>query len=466
MDNSLRYYTLFLALTVFLASCITQQYKSPGVPAANLFRDSTGRDTTTIADLDWKAIFTDPKLQDLIEAGLSNNLDLKIAIQRMATAQANYGQTKAAFFPGLNTGINATRSKASAAALNLPAGLDINLGTTTYRAFLNSSWEADIWGKLSSSKRSALSSLLESEAAKRAVQTQLIATIANQYYSLLALDKQLDITVQTVGSRITEAQTMKELKEAAIVNGAAVVQSEANRYAAEVSIPDLKQSIRETENYLSILLAHTPKVITRGIIDNQSLVNKLLTGLPAQLLRNRPDVQQAEFAFRGAFENTNTARTYFYPAINITAEGGLSTLKLTDFFNGSVFYNIIGGLTQPLFNQGVNKARLRISTAKQKEAFYRYQAALLQAGREVSDHLYAYQAAKDKELTRLKQLEALELSVSYTKELLRYSSSTNYTDVLTSEQGLLSAQLSGINDRLQQLQAIVNLYQALGGGWK
>jgi outer membrane protein TolC len=294
----------------------------------------------------------------------------------------------------------------------------------------------------------------------------LIASIANAYYFLLALDKQLQITQQTVSSRTTEAATMKELKEAAVVNGAAVVQSEANQYAAEVSVPDLKQTIRETENALSILLGRTPGDVTRSTLDEQVITSNLQTGVPTQLLHNRPDIQQAEFAFRATFENTNLARTYFYPALTITADGGLSTLKLTDFFNGSVFFNLIGGLTQPIFNGGVNKARLKTAQAIQMEALYNYQNALLRAGQEVSDNLYAYQAAKEKEGIRAKQLVALAKSVEFTKDLLRYSSATNYTDVLTSEQSLLAAQLGSVNDRLQQLQSIVNLYRALGGGWK
>jgi multidrug efflux system outer membrane protein len=294
----------------------------------------------------------------------------------------------------------------------------------------------------------------------------LIASIANTYYYLLALDKQLQITEQTVDSRRTEAATMKELKEAAVVNGAAVVQSEANQYAAEVSVPDLKETIRETENSLSILLGREPGNIKRSTLDGQGTTTNLQTGVPAQLLHNRPDIRQAEFAFRATFENTNLARTYFYPALTITAEGGLSTLKLTDFFNGAVFFNLIGGLTQPIFSGGVNKARLKTAQAMQMEALYNYQNLLLKAGQEVSDDLYAYQAAKEKEVIRTKQLVALTRSVEFTKDLLRYSSATNYTDVLTSEQGLLAAQLGSVNDRLQQLQSIVNLYRAMGGGWK
>ena len=259
---------------------------------------------------------------------------------------------------------------------------------------------------------------------------------------------------------------MKELKKGAVVNGAAVVQSEANRYAAEVSIPDIKRSIRETENALDILLSRPPGAITRSTLTDQKVTAELQTGIPTQLLTNRPDVQQSEYAFRAAFENTNLARTYFYPSFTITASGGLSSLTLKDFFTKSIFYNAAAGLTQPIFNQGINKARLRTAQAQQQEALNSFQKTLLVAGQEVSNALYAHETAVEKQDSRSKQIIALQKSVDYTQELLRYSSATNYTDVLTSEQNLLAAQLSGVSDKLQELQAIVNLYRALGGGWR
>jgi len=414
----------------------------------------------------WESLFADTTLKALIREGLYQNLNLKMAIQKIAEAEAALGQARGAFLPNLSGNANAERSKISVASLNFPPGFSINTVTTSYQLGLSSSWEADIWGKLSSAKRAAYANLLQTDAAKRAVQTQLIADIANNYYNLLALDKELEITTQAVQFRVKEVETMKALKEGAIVNGAAVVQSEANRYAAEVAIPDIKRSIRETENAIDILVGRPPGPLNRSKLDDQKPINDMQTGIPAQLLKNRPDVQQAEYTFRAAFENTNLAHTYFYPSFTITASGGFSNLQLKDFFVNSVFYNLAAGLTQPIFNQGINKARLKTAQAQQKEALYSLQQSLLVAGQEVSNALYAYQTAIEKTGSREKQIAALQKSVDYTEQLLRYSSATNYTDVLTSEQALLAAQLSGVNDRLQQLQAIVNLYRALGGGWR
>jgi len=450
---------------ITFSACVTQKYNRPQVKSDGLYRDNNNTDTTTMADLPWKSLFADTTLQSLIQQGLNENLDIKQAIERIKIAEATLQQSRASLFPSLQADLSVTDAKQSARAVAFPAGT-INLETQTYKAQLSSSWEADIWGKLSSAKRAAYATLLQSDAAKRAVQTQLIATIANNYYALLALDKQLAITEQTIKIREKDVETMKALKEGAVVNGAAVVQSEANLYAAQVTLPDLKRSIKEAENALSILLARASGSINRNTLDQQVPYNNLQTGVSAQLLQNRPDVQAAEFGFRSAFENTNVAKTYFYPALTLTASGGLSSLQLKDFFNNAVFYNLVGGLTQPIFAKGQNRARLKTTEAQQQQAFYTFQQTLLTGGQEVSNALYAYQTASEKEATRAKQIASLTKAVDFTKELLRYSSATNYTDVLTSEQSLLAAQLSSINDKLQKLQSVVNLYRALGGGWK
>lgn len=463
----IKYALLALVLLCASLSCkVTKPYQQPDLNTNDLYRGQSPADTTTIANMPWESLFADTVLKALIREGLYQNFNLKVAIQKIAEAQASLGQSKAAFLPSLSGNATVARSKQSVASLDFPPGFSINTVTTSYQLGLTSSWEADIWGQLSSAKKAAYANLLQTDAAKRAVQTQLIADIANNYYALLAYDKELDILYKTLQNRVKDVETMKTLKEGDVVNGAAVVQSEANRYAAEVAIPDIKRSIRETENAIDILVGRPPGPLNRAKLDDQSLTTNLQTGIPSQLLKNRPDVQQAGYAFRAAFENTNLAHTYFYPAFTITASGGFSNLQLKDFFINSIFYNVAAGLTQPIFNQGINKARLKTAQAQQLEALYNYQQTLLTAGQEVSNALYAYQTGIEKDTSRSKEIIALEKSVDYTEQLLRYSSATNYNDVLTSEQNLLSAQLSGVNDRLQQLQAIVNLYRALGGGWR
>ncbi|HEX8504240.1 MAG TPA: efflux transporter outer membrane subunit [Hymenobacter sp.] len=461
-NRTWRLLLLALLTGVLAASCnIIRPYQRPEARTANLYRDVTTTDTTTLAHLRWQQLFTDTTLQRLISQGIARNLDLQVAYTRIQQAEAYYLQSRAVLFPTLNANTGATRSRFSQAQTFGQQGT-----VTQYQLGLSSAWEVDVWGRLRSNRRANLASLLESQAGARAVQTGLIADIANYYYQLLALDQQLAITRYTVMNWDTTVQTMRALKVAARVTEAAVVQSEAQRYAAEVTIPDLRQNVRETENALSILLAVPPAAIRRGNLENQTTVDVLQTGVPAQLLANRPDVQQAEQNYRSFFELTNVARASFYPALTLTGTLGLSSLTLTNFFNPNYLANSIGvGLAQPIFNQRLNRTRLAVARAQQQEAALNFQSTLLNAGREVSDALSLHQTALEKIQVRTYQIDALEKSVSYSQELLRYGFA-NYNEVITARQSLLQAQLGGTNDRLQRLQSVVNLYRSLGGGWR
>ncbi|TWF42765.1 NodT family efflux transporter outer membrane factor (OMF) lipoprotein [Chitinophaga polysaccharea] len=443
-----------------LSSChITKPYRSPGINDTQLYRDANTTDTNTIATLHWKEIFTDTLLQQLLEEGIQHNLDLQVAWSRVRQAQASYSQSRQALYPAVNGDASAILAGASNQANTGRSVMPRQLG-----AELTANWEADIWGKLRSTRRAYLASWLQASANAQALQTALIANIANNYYNLLALDQQLHITQQTVVNWQATVEVMKELKKADVVTGAAVVQSEASRYAAEVTIPDLKQSIRQTENEINLLLGRVSGPITRSTLEAQQPIMLLKTGVPAQLLANRPDVQAAEYNLRYYFEQTNVARTYFYPALNISTSGGYTTyLSLTG--PGSWLSNLTTALTQPIFNRGLNKARLKIAKEQQEQAALGFRTAVLDAGQEVSNALYSYQTAQEKSNSRRLQLQNLQLSVEYTQELVRYGFA-NYTEVLNAQQSLLGAQLGKINDRLQQLQAIVFLYRALGGGWK
>lgn len=455
-----RYIGLMLVL-MSLASCrISKDYQRPELNTNGLYRGVRDSDTGNMASLHWKKLFGDTLLSRLIAEGLNQNIDLKIALQRINAARANFQQSKGAFLPDLNGSASIKQSK-----LAFPQGFGIINSSTQYDLGLSTSWEADIWGKLKSAKRGALAGLLQTEEARKAVQTQLIADIASRYFTLLALDQQLLVLEQTVNNRKTDVRTMKALKAANVVNGAAEVQSEASQYAAEVAIPRLQKQIRETENSLNTLLARPSASINRSLLNNQQLLVDLKVGIPVQLLQNRPDVKQAEYAFMAAFESTNIARKLFYPSVTLTANGGFTSFSLKDWLTpDGLFGNIAAGIVQPIFSKGVNKARLTTAKAVQQEAALSFQQSLLKAGEEVSNALFAYQTAGKQQEIRVKQLAALEKSVDFTKKLLRYSSATNYTDVLTSEQNLLAAQMEDIDDKLQQWQAVIALYRSLGGG--
>ncbi len=445
-------------LLLFLISCNALQKSSQSgvVPGDKLFRDLATTDTTSIADVPWRKIFTDPKLQSLIEEAIANNIDLKVAMARINKAGANLAQSKLAFFPSLS--LNASES-------NQWKNSNSPEMSRNYQVYGNSGWEADIWGKLRSTKRANLASFLESEAYKRAVQTQLIANVSVSYYTLLAYDAQLQITEKTLEKRKVNVESMKVMKDNDLVTGADLVMSEANRYSAEVTIPDLKQNIYKTENSLSVLLGRNPGPIVRSVLATQEISTEIKTGVPFQILANRPDVQEAELRYRYNYEMTNVARSSFYPSITISANAGISANNFS-FDPSSLFWNFIGGLAQPLFNNGAIRQRFRVAKANKEESLLLFKQTLLSAGEEVVNAMKEYQTASEKIAIRSKQIRYLEKSVDYTMELLKYTTSTNYTDVLTSEVNLLSAQLNSVNDKLQQLHAIVSLYQSLGGGWK
>lgn len=443
-------------------SCSTaRHFDRDAVSTEGLYGDPAHTDSLTIADKPWPELFTDPHLEDLIKEGLDHNPDLQIAIQRVLEAEAYYAQGRASLFPALT-------AQGGGGYVRNPRTLYPN-GPREVQDFqlnLQSAWEVDIWGKLRSSKRATYASLLGSDAGRKAVQTRLIASIATTYYGLLALDEQLEITRETVENSIDLVETMNVLKGSGQVTGAAVVQSEAVRYAAEVTIPDLEQQIRETENSLSILLGRTPGAIERGKLADQQSPELLTTGVPAQLLENRPDVMQAEYAVMSAYEITNSARASFYPALTITASAGLEATDLGDLLNADAFMaNLIGGLTAPVFNKRAIRTRYEVARAQREEALLSFRSSLLNAGLEVNNALGQFETSTKKIALRRRQLEALEKSVSYTKELLNFGSAT-YTEVLNAQQSLLSAQLSNVNDHVQKLTAVVQLYRALGGGWK
>lgn len=453
-------YIGILLLLIFASCRISQPYQKPELKTAGLYRDYTDTDTSNIASLPVNKVFPDTVLTGLIMEGLAQNIDLKIAYQRIIAAEAGFKQSKAAFLPDLNGSASVKQSK-----LAFPQGFGIINSSTQYDVGMVASWEADIWGKLKSAKRAALANLLQNGEARKAIQTQLTADIANRYFILLAMDQQLNILEQTLHNRKADVHTMKALKAANIVTGAAEVQSEASMYAAEVAIPKLKKQIREVENALNALLARPSGPVNRTSLNAQRLLVDVNAGIPAQLLENRPDVKQAEYAFMTATENTNVARKLFYPLITLTAAGGFTSFSLKDWLTpNGLFGNIAAGIAQPIFNKGVNKTRLVTAKAAQQEAALNFQKSLLTAGEEVSNALFAYQTSVVQQGIRVKQLNALQKSVDFTRKLLRYSSATNYTDVLTSEQNLLAAQLEDIDDKLQQWQAVIALYRALGGG--
>jgi multidrug efflux system outer membrane protein len=473
MKSKILNYISLSVLIIFITSCglVTKKYEEAELSEnqqKELYRDYQSEDSTNIADIPWQDLFTDENLKVLIQEGLTKNYDLQNAILQISSAENTLKQSKMAFLPSLDFSPNVTYNKTSRSSLNLPSNININLQTTTVSLGFSTNWEIEVWGKLSAAKRSAQASWMRSVASQNAVKTALVATIADAYYTLLSLDKQLEITEETIAIREKTVVAMKALMEAGNVTGADVVQAESNLYAAQVSIPELKRSIRELENTLCVLTSKSLQSIPRSKFDDQQMNVELKSGVPVQLLANRPDVQEAELSFRQAFELTNVAKASFYPTLRLSAgSAGISALTTRTLLDpSSIFVNLVGGLTQPIFQRGQLKANYRNAKITQQQAWNSFEKTLLTAGQEVTDALYAYDMAREKQEIRNKQVEALEKAVSFRMQLLEYSSNTNYTDVLTSEQSLISAQLGSVNDKLQEYKAIIALYRSLGGGWK
>lgn len=333
----------------------------------------------------------------------------------------------------------------------------------TWQAPINASWEADLFGNLLNTSRGAKASLLQSEAYEQAVRSQVIANIANLYYTLLMLDRQLEISEETQVKWNQTLTMMKSMMEAGMSNKAGVAQTEASCYAVAASIAEIRQTIRETENSLSTLLGMTPQHIDRGRLEDQVMPEEINAGVPLQLLSNRPDVRSAEMSLASAFYLTNKARSAFYPNISVTGTLGWTNGTTGTINPAEIIKNAIVSLTQPIFNRGALIANLKITKAQQEQARLNFQQTLLNAGAEVSNALYAYQTVGEKSQQRDMQVKALEDAVEATVGLMSVGETT-YLDVITAQQSLLNAQLTQVQDDYDYLQSVINLYQALGGG--
>lgn len=450
---------MMCAAALFSSCGIYNSYKRPNdITVEGLYRDTVAvndtlvSDTTNMGNVSWREMFRDPKLQTLIEQGLAHNTDLQTAMLQVKQAQASLMTARLSFLPSFT--------------LSPQGGITKMENTPSYRTWqapINASWEADLFGNLLNTSRGAKASLLQSEAYEQAVRSQVIANIANLYYTLLMLDRQLEISEETQVKWNQTLTMMKSMMEAGMSNKAGVAQTEASCYAVAASIAEIRQTIRETENSLSTLLGMTPQHIDRGRLEDQVMPEEINAGVPLQLLSNRPDVRSAEMSLASAFYLTNKARSAFYPNISVTGTLGWTNGTTGTINPAEIIKNAIVSLTQPIFNRGALIANLKITKAQQEQARLNFQQTLLNAGAEVSNALYAYQTVGEKSQQRDMQVKALEDAVEATVGLMSVGETT-YLDVITAQQSLLSAQLTQVQDDYDYLQSVINLYQALGGG--
>lgn len=456
---------LGLVVSIGLPSCqFVNKYKTPDIDSEGLYRSQASTDTTTIANIPWKEYFSDPVLQALIEEGINNNFDLKIAYTRIKQAEANLGIARAAYFPEVALVGSVTQNRQS---IKMGKEKDV-LGyhNENYALGISVGWELDLWGKLNRQSRSSYAQFLNSHAYRNLIQTSLVSNIATSYYSLLALDEKLHVTQEMIKLQKENVATMEAMLEAGLLNGAALEQSKTQLYDTETTVPDLISSIQQTENSICEMLGRKPGYVYRAKFSDQTVPQELAVGVPMQMLAKRPDVQQAELNFRSAFELTAAAQASFYPSVTLSNQSmiGYGATTLSKFFKPeNIIANIVGSITQPLFAKKQLLGQLQIRKAQQEEALLTFEKTVLSAGQEVSNIMYTYETALSKDESRSNQVKAANNSVFFTQELLK-AGEANYTEVLTAQQNLLQAQLGQVNDKLQQLQACVDLYRALGGG--
>ena len=452
-------YIVVAGLLLGLSSCgVYRKYKRPAQSLAgidSLYRPENRPDTArSIGFLRWEELFTDTCLQALIRQGLEANADLQVARLQVEEAQATLRQSKLSYLPSVDF--------APEGALSSTDG---GKAQKTYNVGASASWEIDLSGRLTNAKRRARAALMESDAYRQLMQTQVVATVADSYYALLMLDEQIRLTEQTVESWWEYVRSLEALLLAGQADRATVAQARASHLAAQSSLLSLQQQAIEQENALCAFLGQTPRHIERGVMGGQRFPQSLSVGVPLDLVARRPDVRQAEAQLMQAFYTTNSARSAFYPSITLGGSAGWTNSGGAVVTNpGSWLLSAVGSLVQPLFNRGQNVANLKIAKAQQEEALLRFRQSLLDAGNEVNNALTQCQTARERLRLDREQVAQLQTTVMDTQLLMDNSADVNYLQVLTARQSLFSAQLTAVQDKYDEAQGVIGLYHALGGG--
>lgn len=459
---------LIFFVSFLVVSCHTRQnyQRANDVVDEKLFRtDALPKDSLSMANLSWKEIFTDAVLQKHIAKALENNLDIRIALQNIASAEAYLKQSKAAYQPTISVGPDYSFNTSS---LNTQFGQIVGERRyiNQFDITANLGWELDLWGKLKGQEKAQYAAYLSSVAAHQNVKSNLVASIATAYYQLLTFDEQKKIFSNTIEIRKKNLETTKALKDAGIVSEVAVQQSEALVYNAEASLVTLDVQIQLLENTISLLMGEPSHEIERTSLSTQNFALNTDIGYPSTLLANRPDVKQAEFNLINAFELTNAAKAQFYPSLRITGSTGVQSVDIDKLFSAnSVFANVLVGLAQPILNKRQIRTNYEVSLANQERAYLNFRKTILNAGNEVSDALKMYNAQDQFIAFKKKELSAYDKSVEFSQELVNYGMA-NYLEVLNANVNKLNAEINIANAQYTKLQAGVELYRALGGGWR
>lgn len=459
-------YLLFIALFLMQSCGVMNPYKRPNLGVDPTFRDSVNnKDTSSMVTYQWRSLFPDQVLVGYIEEALKNNTDYQIALRNIDIANAYFRQSGAAFAPSFGIEANAMHSVPSRKTYGA-AGIADGTNYNDLKLGGIFSWELDIWGKIASQKRAGAAQFRKSEQMQRLVMSQIVTAISQNYYALLSLDKKKEILLKAIENRKDGVMVITALKNAGNVTEVAVKQNESLLYSAQAMLIDIDDEIYRTENALCVLMGKRPDHLSRGDFYSQNAGLKVKTGVPIQLLENRPDVVAAEQELISAFELTKAATASFYPTLSISASGGLNGMNFNNLFNSNaLFSNLIGNLSQPLLGKRLLRTQKEVQVARQEIAFQGFRNSILTAYQEVSNSLKSYQSGEAKLVIQKLDLEAQTKALEFSEELQKQGLA-NYLEVIKAKESALNADLAIIQTELQILTSIVDLYRALGGGWK
>ncbi|OCA70666.1 RND transporter [Chryseobacterium artocarpi] len=462
---------LTFAIALGSVSCVSKlAYAEPDLPLPEKFQYTATADTASIANLEWKQFFNDPILQELIEKGIKNNYDLQIALKQVASSQEKLKQAKYMQYPDVGFGVAAQISKPSKNSMN-GQSLNLFLGQShveDYNAAFNLSWEADIWGKIKNQQEVSRIQYLQTYEGSKAIQTQVVAAIAQGYYNLLMLDKQLSIAKSNLELSNNTLMITQKMWESGDTTSLGVQQANAQKQATELLISQLEQNIAIQENALSILVGETPNKINRTIeMSDTSLPQNIIAGLPAAMVSRRPDVRQQELVLLESNAMVGIAQANMYPALKITANGGVNSFKIDNWFQipASLFGSVLGGITQPIFQKRQLKTDFEVAKIQREKNVLAFRQSVLNAVGEVSDALVSNENLKVQEQKANEQSTTLKDGIK-SAQLLYRGGSANYLEVITAQGNSLQAELNLASIKRQRLSSIVDLYRALGGGWK
>jgi multidrug efflux system outer membrane protein len=469
--KTINIYALLMALLVLGACKVSKDVKTPQAALPATFRSSTTTDTTSIADIPWKNFFTDPELQKLIDSAIIRNYDMQLAVKNIEAAQLVVKQVKWNYVPTVGLNVTASSNRPSDNSFNGINLANANIGTNhieDYSANLALSWEADIWGKIRNQNKAAVAAYLQTSEAKKAIQTTLVASVSQGYFNLLMLDAQLATAQKNVRLNDSTLRIIKLQFDAGQVTLLAVQQAEAQQQAASQLVPQFEQNIALQENALRILTGALPDRVERNkTLNDIAFADNLSAGLPTALVSRRPDVKSSELALAVANANVGINQASMYPALRITAQGGINSFKASNWFNvpASLFGVVSGSLITPLLNHKEFKTNYEVAKVNREKTVIQFRQTVLNAVGEVSNALVRIDKLKEQQDIAANRVVVLQKATSNANQLFK-NGMANYLEVITAQGNVLQSELALATIKTERLNAVAELYRSLGGGWK